>query len=292
MDQRLIAGARQYLCLRGAVARADIADRDQRAGSPPAAASRPRRRAASPTAIREVLEAAIAAGGSSLRDHIRATGELGDFQHAFAVYDREGEPCPRERWRRHPAQRARRPLDILLSGLPALKQERATGRRIASMPYELIRTETRGAVALIALNRPKALNALNARHDRASSPPRSPPLDADDAIGCIVLTGSEKAFAAGADIKEMAGAHLRRGLPPATTPAASTRGRATRKPIIAAVAGYCLGGGCELAMMCDIIIAAETRQVRPAGDHARRHARASAARSACRARSARPRPWT
>jgi enoyl-CoA hydratase len=124
------------------------------------------------------------------------------------------------------------------------------------MAYELIRTETRGAVAVIALNRPKALNALNLAMIREIGAALAA-ADADDAIGCVVLTGSERAFAAGADIKEMAGlsfaeAYLR------DYPEAIDRAGVARKPIVAAVAGYCLGGGCELMMMCDVIIAAES----------------------------------
>ncbi len=124
------------------------------------------------------------------------------------------------------------------------------------MAFENILVETRGSVGLITLNRPKALNALNA----ALIGELSAALDAyeaDSRIGAIVLTGSEKAFAAGADIKEMADltfveAYLRDHAAPLE------RVGRVRKPIIAAVAGYCLGGGCELAMLCDIIIAADT----------------------------------
>jgi len=124
------------------------------------------------------------------------------------------------------------------------------------MAYETILVETRGHVGLITLNRPKALNALNA----ALIAELSGAIDAfenDPRIGCLILTGSEKAFAAGADIKEMA---------PLTFVDAFMRDYAealdrvarTRKPVVAAVAGYCLGGGCELAMMCDIVIAADS----------------------------------
>ncbi|WP_436643614.1 enoyl-CoA hydratase [Microbaculum sp. FT89] len=124
------------------------------------------------------------------------------------------------------------------------------------MAYENILVETRGRVALITLNRPKALNALssglfadlNAALDS---------FEADEAIGCIVLTGSEKAFAAGADIKEMQPFNsVTAYLTDLITP--WERVSRNRKPIIAAVAGYALGGGCELAMMCDFIIAADT----------------------------------
>ncbi len=126
------------------------------------------------------------------------------------------------------------------------------------MTYENIIIETHGAVGLIRLNRPQALNALNSAliadlNDALDS------YNKDDAIGCIVITGSDKAFAAGADIKEMQSktymdaykedflgnwSHL----------------ADQRKPIIAAVAGYALGGGCEFAMMCDFIIAGDNAQ--------------------------------
>ena len=104
--------------------------------------------------------------------------------------------------------------------------------------------------------------------------------EADDAIGAVVITGSDKAFAAGADIKEMQG----RSFVDVYLADFVTKGweRVTtcRKPIIAAVAGYALGGGCEMAMMCDTIIAAETRQIRPARDHCSASSPAPAARSA------------
>ena len=123
------------------------------------------------------------------------------------------------------------------------------------MGYDMIELTTDGAVATIKLDRPKALNAL--RSDMMEEVAKAlSKLEKDEAIGCVILTGSEKAFAAGADIKEMADleylniykndmfqhheaiAHF-------------------RKPIIAAVSGYALGGGCEIAMMCDFIIAAD-----------------------------------
>ncbi|MDX2274437.1 MAG: enoyl-CoA hydratase [Hyphomonadaceae bacterium] len=124
------------------------------------------------------------------------------------------------------------------------------------MTYENILVETDGGVGIIRLNRPKALNALN----RALVAELSAQLDAfeaDDAIGCIVLTGSERAFAAGADIKEMADGQFPDYF--LRDPFSNMdRVPRTRKPMIAAVAGYALGGGCELAMMCDFIIAADT----------------------------------
>ena len=122
--------------------------------------------------------------------------------------------------------------------------------------YETILVETRGPVTLITLNRPQALNALNSQvlselRDAARA------LDADESQGCAVITGSEKAFAAGADIKEMQaqgfadmyGHDFFAGWDQFTR---------TRKPIVAAGAGYALGGGCELAMLCDFILAADT----------------------------------
>jgi len=123
------------------------------------------------------------------------------------------------------------------------------------MAYENLIVETKGRVGVITLNRPQALNALN----RALVIELTQAIDAfeaDSAIGCLLITGSEKAFAAGADIKEMADktfieAYLGNF---AADWHAPTR---ARKPIVAAVAGFALGGGCELAMQCDIIIAAD-----------------------------------
>ena len=125
------------------------------------------------------------------------------------------------------------------------------------MTYENILLETHGKVAVIKLNRPKALNALN---DQLMNELGEALLgfDADEQINCIVITGNEKVFAAGADIAAMAsytfmdvykGEYITRNW---------EQIRRVRKPIIAAVAGYALGGGCELAMTCDFIIAAET----------------------------------
>ncbi|PZU45276.1 MAG: enoyl-CoA hydratase [Microbacterium sp.] len=122
--------------------------------------------------------------------------------------------------------------------------------------YSTILVETRGRVGWITLNRPEALNALNSTLVRELAHAASL-FDADEGIGCIVLTGSERAFAAGADIKEMADKTPREmsmqnpfaGLEDFTR---------LRTPVVAAVAGYALGGGCELAMTCDIILAADT----------------------------------
>jgi len=123
------------------------------------------------------------------------------------------------------------------------------------MPYTTISTETRGRVGLVTLNRPEAMNALNPTilgelMDALEA------FDADDNVGAMVITGSEKVFAAGADIKEMAEAseaEMRQ------SPFIDSfdRIRVIKKPIIAAVSGWALGGGCELAMSCDMIVASE-----------------------------------
>jgi enoyl-CoA hydratase len=124
------------------------------------------------------------------------------------------------------------------------------------MPEEVVVTETHRRVGVIRLNRPKALNALNAtlKDELLAAAER---FDADPNVGCIVITGSDKAFAAGADIKEMAN---KRYIDVFAEDFAADYERLTRvrKPIVAAVAGFALGGGCELAMMCDVIIAADT----------------------------------
>jgi len=124
------------------------------------------------------------------------------------------------------------------------------------MAYENILVETDGGVGVIRLNRPKALNALNDALI-AELGAALDAFEADASIGCIVITGSEKAFAAGADIKQMSEGQFADFY--ARDPFANLeRVPRTRKPLIAAVAGYALGGGCELAMMCDFIIAADT----------------------------------
>ncbi|MCX4097337.1 enoyl-CoA hydratase [Nocardia sp. alder85J] len=122
--------------------------------------------------------------------------------------------------------------------------------------FETILLERKGRVALITLNRPKALNALNSQV-LVDITAALDELEPDEGIGAVVLTGSEKAFAAGADIKEMQSkSYMDMFL--ADQFAGWDRFTAFRKPIIAAVSGFALGGGCELAMMCDILIAADT----------------------------------
>ena len=125
------------------------------------------------------------------------------------------------------------------------------------MSYENILVETRGRVGLITLNRPKALNALNdALMDELGDALGK--FDADENIGCMVITGSDKAFAAGADIGAMKDWSYMDVYKSEYITRNWERIRSVRKPVIAAVAGYALGGGCELSMMCDFIIAAET----------------------------------
>jgi len=125
------------------------------------------------------------------------------------------------------------------------------------MAYETITYETKGAVALIRFNRPQALNALNATVARELGKAFHAAED-DPAIGCIVLTGSDKAFAAGADIKEMRGKTFQDVYLEDFITKEWEEVLKIRKPVIAAVAGFALGGGCEVAMMCDFIIAADT----------------------------------
>jgi len=124
------------------------------------------------------------------------------------------------------------------------------------MAYENIIVETKGRVGIIRLNRPNALNALN-RALIAELTLAIDDFEKDDNIGCLLITGSEKAFAAGADIKEMADKTFMQAYVGNFAADWDCAAHA-RKPIVAAVAGFALGGGCELAMHCDIIIAADT----------------------------------
>src|SRR6187401_1426413 len=124
------------------------------------------------------------------------------------------------------------------------------------MTYENIIVETKGRVGIIRLNRPQALNALN-KALIAELTHAIEGFDADDKIGCILITGSDKAFAAGADIKEMADKPFIEAYLGDFVSNWSGAAKA-RKPIVAAVAGFALGGGCELAMQCDVVIAADS----------------------------------
>lgn len=159
------------------------------------------------------------------------------------------------------------------------------------MAYETIEVRVEAdKVGIITLNRPKQLNALNDQLMNELGEALKA-FDADENIGCMIITGSERAFAAGADI----GAMAKYSFADAYKGDYITRNweviRSIRKPVIAAVSGFALGGGCELAMMCDFIIAADNARfgqpeiklgVIPA----------QAAHSACPALWARPRPWT
>ncbi|HXO59934.1 MAG TPA: enoyl-CoA hydratase-related protein, partial [Candidatus Acidoferrum sp.] len=126
------------------------------------------------------------------------------------------------------------------------------------MAYEFVLTETQDAVGIVRINRPQVRNALNPQTigelvDALEA------FDRDDAIRCMILTGDDRAFAAGADITAMVEASAVDVLRDDNF-ARWTRFRAIRKPVIAAVSGYALGGGCELALMCDLVVASETAQ--------------------------------
>ena len=124
------------------------------------------------------------------------------------------------------------------------------------MTYQNILVRTEGPVGTVTLNRPQALNALNSpMMDEVSAVLDG--FEGDDAIRCVIITGSEKAFAAGADITEMVGKSFAEVYKEDFITKNWERVAQTRKPVIAAVAGFALGGGCELAMMCDFIIAAD-----------------------------------
>ena len=125
------------------------------------------------------------------------------------------------------------------------------------MAYETLIVEIEDYIALIRLNRPEALNALNAKMLTELATVLNA-ADANDKVRCIIVTGSEKAFAAGADIKEMAGQSFVDAYTANLFGDISDAIQEIRKPIIAAVSGYAFGGGCELAMACDFIIASDT----------------------------------
>jgi enoyl-CoA hydratase len=126
----------------------------------------------------------------------------------------------------------------------------------AGQPFETVLLERRGRVALVQLNRPKALNALNGQlMDEVTR--LLAELDTDPGVGAIVLTGSERAFAAGADIKEMQSKSFAEVFTGDLFAPWESLSR-LRTPLVAAVAGYALGGGCELAMLCDVLLAADT----------------------------------
>jgi enoyl-CoA hydratase len=125
------------------------------------------------------------------------------------------------------------------------------------MAYNTITSEIDDHICLVRLNRPEALNALNAELMSELCDALAA-ADKDERVRCIILTGSEKAFAAGADIKEMADRGFVEAFSDDFFADEARRITAVRKPMIAAVAGFALGGGCELAMMCDFIIAADT----------------------------------
>src|ERR1700716_1406831 len=127
------------------------------------------------------------------------------------------------------------------------------------MSYEFVLTEVDGAVGVVTINRPQVRNALN-HQTIAELVDALETFDREDAIRCMVLTGDDRAFAAGADIAQMADAGAVEVLSDDNF-ARWARFRAIRKPVIAAVSGYALGGGCELALMCDLIVASETAQL-------------------------------
>jgi enoyl-CoA hydratase len=126
------------------------------------------------------------------------------------------------------------------------------------MTYEMILSEIRGHVGLITLNRPQVMNALNNQLMRELMNALEA-FDKDDDIGAMVITGNTKAFAAGADIKEMAGKSIQQMVDQDHL-AVFGRIRTIKKPVIAAVSGWALGGGCEIALSCDMIIASESAQ--------------------------------
>ncbi len=126
------------------------------------------------------------------------------------------------------------------------------------MPYEFVLTEVRGPIGIVIINRPQVRNALN-HQTIAELVDALDAFDMDDQVRCMILTGDDRAFAAGADISQMVEAGAVDVLDDDNF-ARWARFRAIHKPVIAAVSGYALGGGCELALMCDLVVASETAQ--------------------------------
>src|SRR2546427_5943721 len=126
------------------------------------------------------------------------------------------------------------------------------------MPYEFVLTEVRGPVGIVTINRPQVRNALN-HQTIAELVDALDAFDRDDQVRCMILTGDDRAFAAGADISQMVEAGAVDVLDDDNF-ARWARFRAIHKPVIAAVSGYALGGGCELALMCDLVVASESAQ--------------------------------
>jgi len=126
------------------------------------------------------------------------------------------------------------------------------------MPYEFVLTEVRGPVGIVTINRPQVRNALN-HQTIAELVDALDAFDRDDQVRCMILTGDDRAFAAGADISQMVEAGAVDVLDDENF-ARWARFRAIHKPVIAAVSGYALGGGCELALMCDLVVASESAQ--------------------------------
>src|SRR3970040_455581 len=124
------------------------------------------------------------------------------------------------------------------------------------MPYEMILAEKRGRAGLVTRNRPQVMNALNNQLMRELMDALDA-FDRDDQIGALVITGNEKAFAAGADIREMMDKSIQQRMDTDHI-AVFGRIRTIRKPVIAAVSGWALGGGCEIALSCDMVIASES----------------------------------